>query len=95
MPTKNEIKGVKYNYTVDPIVEEESKLLKEAISELKKELERYKEPPLMVADVKEIVEDQAIIKIQICKKELELASIKIGSNIIGKNLERPKSQIFN
>ena len=42
MPTKNEIEGVKYNYTVDAVIEEESKLLKEAISELKKELELLK-----------------------------------------------------
>jgi len=34
MPTNNDVEGVKYNYTVDSIVEEESKVLKEAISEL-------------------------------------------------------------
>ena len=64
MPTNNDVEGVKYNYTVDSIVEEESKVLKEAISELKKELERYKTPPLMVAEIKELVGKNTIIKIQ-------------------------------
>ena len=40
MPTKNDVDGVKYNYVVDSIADEESKVLREAISELKKELER-------------------------------------------------------
>ena len=64
MPTKDDIKEVRYNYSVDPIVEEEAQVLREAISELKKELERYKDPPLMVAEIKEIIKDNAIIKIQ-------------------------------
>ncbi|MBW2985116.1 AAA family ATPase [Candidatus Woesearchaeota archaeon] len=64
MPTKDDIKEVRYNYSVDPIVEEETQVLREAISELKKELERYKDPPLMVAEIKEIIKDNAIIKIQ-------------------------------
>ena len=64
MPTKDDIKGVRYNYSVDPIGEEETQVLREAISELKKELERYKEAPLMVAEIKEIMKNNAIIKIQ-------------------------------
>ena len=64
MPTKNDIGSVKYNYTVDSIVEEESKVLRNVISELKKELERYKTPPLMVAEIKEMLGKNAIIKIQ-------------------------------
>lgn len=64
MPTKEDVSDVKYNYTVDSIVEEESKILKEAISELKKELERYKDAPLMVAEIKEIIGEKAIIRIQ-------------------------------
>ena len=65
MPTKNDVEDVKYNYTVDSIEEgEELRVLRNAISELKKELERYNTPPLMIAEVRDIINKKAIIKIQ-------------------------------
>jgi proteasome regulatory subunit len=61
---KEELDNVIYNYTsISPDYEEENKLLKAAIEQLKKELERFKSPALMVCEVREVFKDNAIIKI--------------------------------
>ncbi len=66
MPPKanNEEKEISYNYGVESISQEETSLLREAVSELKKEVEKFKSTPLMVAEVKEIYHKNAIIRIQ-------------------------------
>lgn len=55
-----------FSYTVDNThMEEENKLLKETVSQLKNELERYRRPPLMVCEIKEMMENgkNAIIRV--------------------------------
>lgn len=67
MQTKNKevLDKVIYSYTTSSNqLEDENKLLRETLDHFKKELERFKENPLMVAEVKEIVSDkEAIIKV--------------------------------
>ena len=66
MQTKNkELDKVIYSYTTSSNqIEEENKLLRESLEHLKKELEKFKENPLMVAEIKQIISDkEAIIKV--------------------------------
>ncbi len=44
-------------------LEEENKILKETIEQMKSEMERFKKPPLLVCEVNEIFEKNAIIKV--------------------------------
>ncbi|MBR9675809.1 AAA family ATPase [Candidatus Woesearchaeota archaeon] len=53
-----------YNTEQDSELEEENRVLRETINQLKNELDRYRTPPLMVCDVQETLPDNhAIIKI--------------------------------
>ena len=61
---KNVIDSVMYRYSASGNqYEEENRILRETISRLREELERYKASPLMVCEVKELFADTAIIKI--------------------------------
>ena len=61
---KNVIDSVMYRYSASGNqFEEENRILRETISRLREELERYKASPLMVCEVKELFADTAIIKI--------------------------------
>jgi len=46
------------------VLDEENKKLRETISNLRKELNEYKSPPLIVCDVVKIINEKAIIKLQ-------------------------------
>ncbi len=53
-----------YSYTSSSNeVEEENRLLRETVKSLREELERFKSPPLMVCEVKEISGNKAVIRI--------------------------------
>ena len=61
---KNIIDSIMYSYsTSSNPYEEENRILKETISRLKEEIERYKASPLMVCELREIFGNTAIIKI--------------------------------
>lgn len=61
---KDKLDKVIYTYAADVSrIDEENKILKEAIDNLKVELNKYKAPPLMVCEVKDVMKDQAIVKI--------------------------------
>ena len=61
---KNIIDSIMYSYSTsaNPL-EEENKILREAISRLKDEIERFKAPPLMVCEIRDIIGETALIKI--------------------------------
>ncbi len=61
---KNIIDSIMYSYStsLNPY-EEENRILKETISRLKDEIERYKTSPLMVCEMREIFGNTAIIRI--------------------------------
>ena len=62
--TKNIIDSIMYSYsTSSNPYEEENRILKETVSRLKEEIERFKASPLMVCEVREIFGNTAIIKI--------------------------------
>ena len=66
MPAKEKsiIDSVMYRYTASGNqYEEENRILRETVTRLREELERYKASPLMVCEIKELFTDTAIIKI--------------------------------
>ncbi len=61
---KNILDSVIYSYsTTTNQLDEENRILKETLDKLKGELDKYKQPPLMVCEVFEITGDGALIKI--------------------------------
>jgi proteasome regulatory subunit len=67
MPAKEKkriLDKVIYSYTTSSNdTEEENRLLRETIMNLREELERFKTPPLMICEVKELADDKAVIRI--------------------------------
>lgn len=62
--SKTELDHVIYDYTADvSLLEDENRILKETISSLRSELDKYKQPPLMVCEVRNVMGDNAIIRI--------------------------------
>ncbi len=61
---KNLIDSVMYSYTAtsNPL-EEENRVLKETVTKLKEEVEKFKVPPLMVCEVRDILGENIIIRI--------------------------------
>ncbi len=58
------IENIVYTYTASTnSFEEENRVLKEAVTRLKEEIERFKQPPLMVCEVRDIFENTVLIKI--------------------------------
>lgn len=64
---KKELEDVMYSYNSDDdnnnMLEEENKILRETINRLKMEIDRYREPALMVCEIHEMKADNAIIKV--------------------------------
>lgn len=77
-----------YSYTTAADeLEEENRLLRETISQLKTELDKYRTPPLMVCEVMELFEDNAIIKISngnqfYVKLSSDAKDLKIGDSVL-------------
>lgn len=72
-----------FNYTsqINTVLEDENRILREAVNSLREEIERFKAPSLMIAEVSELVNGHAIIKIPNGNKFY----VTISKNI--KNLE--------
>ena len=61
---KNIIDSVMYSYSTSTNpYEDENRILKETISRLKDEIERFKATPLMICEIREMVDKNAIIRI--------------------------------
>jgi len=61
---RNILDSVIYGYSAEANrVEEENKLLKDAIEKLKQEIDKFRQPPLMVCEVKSVNEKNATLKI--------------------------------
>ncbi|MBS3119817.1 proteasome-activating nucleotidase [Candidatus Woesearchaeota archaeon] len=58
------INNIIYGYTANiNELEEENRVLRETVNQLKNEIERIKSPPLMICDVREAFDNRAVIKI--------------------------------
>ena len=63
--TKEKIDNLIYSYSPDMSgLVEENKFLRETLENLKKELDRFKKPPLLLCELKEIIGDKAIVRLQ-------------------------------
>ena len=61
---KNILDSVVYRYTANTTqIEEENRILKETVNKLKEELDRFKLPPLMVCEVRDVFGKESIISI--------------------------------
>ena len=61
---KNIMDSVIYNHSTDTSqINEENKILKESVSKLKEELDRFRVPPLMVSEVRNVFGKNAIIRL--------------------------------
>jgi proteasome regulatory subunit len=61
---KNIIDSVIYNYTAaSTVLEDENRVLRETVNKLKEDLDRLKEPPLMICEVLDMVDDHGVIRI--------------------------------
>jgi proteasome regulatory subunit len=63
---KDDIKdSASFSYTsqINNVLEDENKILREAVNSLREEVERFKAPSLMIAEVTELINDHAVIKI--------------------------------
>jgi proteasome regulatory subunit len=64
MVAREELEKSMFSYTTSSSeVEEENKLLKETVSQLKSELDRFRTPALMMAEVVDLLNENAIIQI--------------------------------
>ncbi len=90
MATKNKkaIDRIIYSYTTTSNkAEEENRLLKETIDKLRQEVEKFKQPPLMVSQVKEIKGEEVLIKIPngnefLVDKVSECPKLKPGDSVL-------------
>ena len=61
---KNVLDSVIYSYNENSNqANEENKILKETVSKLREELERFKTPPLMVSEVRNVYDREAVIRL--------------------------------
>jgi|TARA_Y100000310_G_scaffold344329_1_gene456471 proteasome regulatory subunit len=61
---KNILDSVIYSYTSNTNqINEENRILKETVNKLKEELDKFKVPPLMVSDVRNVIGKEAIIRL--------------------------------
>lgn len=90
----NQLDAVMYSYTTDTHrLEMENRILKETVSHLQNELNKFRQPALMVCEVMDIIEDNAIIKTPNGNKfyvsiSSQCNDIKPGDNVLAeqKNL---------
>jgi proteasome regulatory subunit len=61
--TSKELANMMFSYSNLNELEDENKLLKETVGQLRNELDRFKTPPLMLCEVREVLEKNAIIKV--------------------------------
>jgi proteasome regulatory subunit len=78
------IEKLTYGYTVETSqIEEENKILKQTVDHLKSELKKFQTPPLMVAEVKEALDDNYLIRLNNGNEFYVTASAGIGKLMPG------------
>ena len=87
MVSRNELKRSFFSYNASSNgLEEENRLLRDTLSQLREELERFRSPSLMVAEVVDVVEKDAIISLPNGNKFLVQISSNIKNVMPGENV---------
>ena len=87
MVSKSSLKRSFFSYTTSSNeLEEENRLLKETISQLREELERYRSPALMVAEVVDVLKNNAVIVLPNGNKFLVQISNEVRNLIPGETV---------
>lgn len=61
---KKDVEEILYGYSTDVShIEEENRMLRSTLSQLKDEIDRFKQAPLLVCEISEVVGDNALIKL--------------------------------
>ncbi len=61
---KEILSSIIVGYTTDiQTLEEENKILRESVTNMKKELQKFQHPPLLVAEIKDVIGDNVLIKL--------------------------------
>ncbi len=78
MTSKEKVEKALYSYTAEANdLEEENRILRETVSELKTEIDKFRSPALMLAEVTDLVGERAIIKVPNGNRFL----VEIGSSL--------------
>ena len=86
--SSEKLSDVVYGYTANSsTIEEENNQLKENVTKLRHELDRYKRSPLMICEIKELFGDNAVIKIPngnqfFVEVSKECAKLKPGDSVL-------------
>ena len=59
----NDTANFSYTNQINTVLEDENRILREAVNSLREEIERFKAPSLMIAEVSELINGHAVIKI--------------------------------
>jgi proteasome regulatory subunit len=87
MQLKEEVKRSFYSYTTSTNeLEEENRLLRETVSQLREEVERFRSPSLMMAEVVDIIDKGAIISLPNGNKFMVKVSNEIKSLVPGESV---------
>lgn len=87
MVSKHELKRSFFSYTASSNeLEEENRLLRETLSQLREELERFRSPALMVAEVIDVIDENAVIALPNGNKFLVQVSSKLKNIIPGESV---------
>lgn len=60
---QQDLNTVLYGYTVNTHLEEENRVLKKTINQLKIQIGQFKKPPLILCEVREIIDNNAIVRL--------------------------------
>jgi len=87
MQLKEEVKRSFYSYTTSTNeLEEENRLLRETVSQLREEVERFRSPSLMMAEVVDLIDKGAIISLPNGNKFMVKISNEIKSLVPGESV---------
>ena len=75
-----ELDNIMYSYTTEVnVLEDENRILRETVKNLRDELEKYKNPPHLICEVKEVIDGKAILSLKNGNEFL----VEISSDIKG------------
>jgi proteasome regulatory subunit len=84
---KDDVKDASFSYATDATaIEEENRVLRETLNELREELQRFRTPALMIAEVADVIGNNAIIALPNGNKFFVNISSTVKNLIAGENV---------